>query len=115
MFTLGINVKILTGEYDVELQLWKSKSSQLSYAQKRRYYFPELEKFRENLSESRKKEYKEQIYQAIINIADKYREECRELKLDMDLNSVFHPDVNAHRVHCIYLMKLHRGLVLDEL
>jgi hypothetical protein len=28
----------------------------------------------------------------------------------MDLNGIFHPDANAQRVHCIYLMKLEKGI-----
>jgi hypothetical protein len=30
--------------------------------------------------------------------------ELQKLKVDMDLNGVFHPEANAHLVHCIYLM-----------
>ena len=52
---------------------------------------------------------------ALISLADKFRAECKELKSDMDLNGVFHPEANAHRVHCIYLMKLYKGIRSDTI
>jgi hypothetical protein len=109
----GSNNKITTGNYDVELQIWKSKSCQLQYTQNRRYYFPELEVYKDSMSGLKKKLFKEQINEAIVKIADKYREECKTLKSDMDLNGIFHPEANAHRAHCIYLMKLYKGFVIS--
>ena len=30
--------------------------------------------------------------------------------MEMDSHAIFHPEANAHRAHCIYLMKLYKGL-----
>jgi hypothetical protein len=39
-----------------------------------------------------------------------YRAEMRRVKDEMDSDGVFHPQANAHRVHCIYLLKLYKGI-----
>jgi len=54
--------------------------------------------------------YKKNITETIVQLAKKFRAESRQLKLNMDLNGIFHPEANAHRVHCIYLMKLYKGI-----
>ena len=46
----------------------------------------------------------------VVQLSKKFRAESRTLKLNMDLNGIFHPEANAHRVHCIYLMKLYKGI-----
>eukprot|EP01038_Epipyxis_sp_PR26KG_P010993 gene10993-14767_t len=111
----GVNAKLLDGSYDLEVQIWKSKSAQLTYTQKRKFYFPELEEFREQMTPTQKKLFKDQIYEMIIKMADKFRAEFNEMKIDLDLNGIFHPDVNAHRVHCMYLMKLYKEILSENI
>lgn len=106
----GVNVEMLIGNYAIEQAIWKEKSSQMSYSQKRKYQYPELQRFKDSMTGIQRNIFKEKISEAIIALADRYRAECQAMKADMDLNGVFHPEANAHRVHCIYLMKLHKGI-----
>jgi hypothetical protein len=32
------------------------------------------------------------------------------MKRELDSNGVFHPEANAHRVHCLYRLKLYKNL-----
>jgi hypothetical protein len=111
----GVNVEMLIGNYSVEQQIWKEKSSLMAYSQKRKYQYPELQQFKDSMSNIQRNLFKEKISEAIIGLADKYRAECQLLKADMDLNGIFHPEANAHRVHCIYLMKLYKGIRSDSI
>jgi hypothetical protein len=60
-------------------------------------------------------QFKQKITDTVISLAKKYRSECLQMKLNMDLNGVFHPEANAHRVHCIYLMKLYKVSTVSKL
>lgn len=111
----GINVTMMTGDYKLEHQIWKQKSTPLSYSQKRKYQNPELQQFKDDMNEEQRKLYKDRVCEALIALADRYRKECRELKADMDQNGIFHPEANAHRVHCMYLMKLFKGISCEAL
>lgn len=102
-------------DYSTEQQIWKEKSGPAVYSQARRFQFPELQKFKERMTHEQQVQFKRRTNAALMALADKYREECRELKADMDLNGVFHPEANAHRVHCIYLMKLYKGIRSDTI
>eukprot|EP01033_Poteriospumella_lacustris_P000082 gene82-53_t len=104
----GINVQLLSGGYDMELRVWKEKSSKPAYAEQRKFQYPELEDFLHKMTKEQKMEYKQKVGAAIIKLADKFREECKQLKADMDLNGIFHAEANAHRAHCIYLTMLHK-------
>lgn len=104
----GINVQLLSGGYDMELRVWKEKSSKPAYAEQRKFQYPELEDFLHKMNKEQKMEYKQKVGAAIIKLADKFREECKQLKADMDLNGIFHTEANAHRAHCIYLTMLHK-------
>ena len=106
----GINVAILTGNYELEQKIWRNKSSKRTYAQRRHLQHPELDEFLNSMSSNQVIEYQNRISQKLIEIVEKFRKECAELKLEMDLNGIFHPDANAQRVHCIYLMKLEKGI-----
>jgi hypothetical protein len=102
-------------DYSTEQQIWKEKSGPATYSQARRFQFPELQKFKEHMTHEQQVQFKRRTNAALMALADKFREECRELKTDMDLNGVFHPEANAHRVHCIYLMKLYKGIRSDTI
>lgn len=102
-------------DYSTERQIWKEKSGPAVYSQARRFQFPDLQKFKESLTHEQQVQFKRRTNTALVALADKYREECKELKSDMDLNGVFHPEANAHRVHCIYLMKLYKGIRSDTI
>jgi len=102
-------------DYSVEQQIWKEKSGPAVYSQARRFQFPELQKFRDGMTHEQQAQFRRRTNAALISLADKFRAECKELKSDMDLNGVFHPEANAHRVHCIYLMKLYKGIRSDTI
>ena len=98
--------------YANEELIWRTKSNVPSYFQKRVYEDPTLQAFRDSLTPEQKKRNKELSIQALHDIADRYRAEMAKVKEEMDADGVFHPAANAHRVHCMYLMKIHKGSVL---
>jgi hypothetical protein len=57
----------------------------------------------------------EKVVERVRELAGKYRDEMIELKRELDRNGMFHPAANAHRVHCMYLMKLHKGYVTEQI
>ena len=54
-------------------------------------------------------------HESLLNISNKIREEMALVKADMDLAGIFHPDANAHRVHCMYLMRVYNGTRADTI
>ena len=96
-------------DFKLEEQLWKTKSVDTESVQKRRYENAELHKFRENMTPQQKAIYKEKVVLGVRALASKFREEMTALKKEMDHAGVFHPAANAHRAHCMYLMKLNKG------
>ena len=102
-------------DYSVEQQIWKEKSGPAVYSQARRFQYPELQKFKESMTHEQQVQFRRRTNAALITLADKFRAECKEMKTDMDINGVFHPEANAHRVHCIYLMKLYKGIRSDTI
>lgn len=112
----GISLTALQAEnFQNEELIWKAKSNDPNYTLKRRYDEPDLQKFRENLNSEQKKIYKEKTRESLFNLAQKYRDEMTVLKEEMDLAAIFHPDANAHRVHCLYLLKLYKGIRADTI
>lgn len=103
------------GDYTTELQIWKEKSGPAAYSQQRRFQHPDLQKFKESLTHEQLVQFRRRCQLALIALADKFRDECRTQKSDMDINGVFHPEANAHRAHCIYLMKLYKGIRSDTI
>jgi hypothetical protein len=101
-------------DFKMEEALWKTKSAEAESIQKRRYENAELHKFRENLTAAQKQTFREKIVERVRELAGKYRDEMIELKRELDRNGMFHPAANAHRVHCMYLMKLHKGYVAEQ-
>lgn len=106
----GIDVELLSGNYQLEESIWKDKSSKITYSQRRRFQHPLLHAFYHSMDEKLKSDYKQKISHAFVHLCEKYRKECKELKHEMDLLGIFHPEVNAHRVHCLYLTKLNKGI-----
>lgn len=98
---------VKTSNFENEELIWATKSSDPNYSKKRKYDDPELHEFRLNLDMEQKKVYKVLCHDALVNLATKLREEMNTAKADMDLAGIFHPDANAHRAHCMYLMKLY--------
>lgn len=106
----GVNMDTIQGDYETEKQMWKAKSSQANYSLKRKFHFPELQAYKDKMTPVEKDAYRKAIDKAIVRMADKYREECKQLKIEMDINGIFHPEANAHRAHCIYQMKMYKGI-----
>jgi hypothetical protein len=112
----GISLTALQAEnFQNEELIWKAKANDPNYTLKRRYDEPDLQKFRENLNSDQKKIYKEKTRESLFNLAQKYRDEMTVMKEEMDLAAIFHPDANAHRAHCLYLLRLYKGIRADTI
>lgn len=111
----GINVKLLTGNYEMEEKIWKDKISKPSYFEQRKYKYPHIEEFFQSLSSQQLVEFKEKLSERLVSFAEACRSKCKSLKFDMDVKGIFHPEANAHRVHCIYLMMLYKGICCDNI
>ena len=107
--SMSSSSNVISHSYANEELIWRTKSSVDKYFQKRAYEDPTLQAFRDNLSADQKKRNKELTLKALHNLADKYRAEMAKVKEEMDIDGVFHPAANAHRVHCMYLMKIYKG------
>ena len=106
---------VKTSNFDNEELIWATKSSDPNYVKKRKYDDPELHKFKMNMDPDQKKVYKVLCQEALIGLATRYREEMYAVKAEMDLSGVFHPDANAHRAHCMYLMRLYNHITADTI
>lgn len=106
---------VKTSNFDNEELIWATKSSDPNYVKKRKYDDPELHKFKMNMDPDQKKVYKVSCQEALIDLATRYREEMNAVKAEMDLSGVFHPDANAHRAHCMYLMRLYNHITADTI
>jgi uncharacterized protein YoxC len=104
------NITLNTTNYANEELIWRTKSTDKIYFQKRAFEDPSLQQFKDSLTTEQKKRYRELTVTALHGIADKYRAEMGRVKDEMDSDGVFHPQANAHRVHCIYLLKLYKGI-----
>ena len=96
--------------YDNEELIWKTKAQDKLYFQKRTFEEPELQRFYESLTVHQKTKFRKLCIENLHGLADKYRIEMAKVKENMDGDGIFHPSANAHRVHCMYLMKLYKGI-----
>jgi hypothetical protein len=102
-------------EYKDEETIWQSKSSDPKYFVRRRYDHPELQAFFDHMTGAEKKKFREQAFEAVIHLARKCRQEVEKEKTRMDEAGIFHPNANAHRAHCIYLLRLHRRISAEAI
>ena len=100
--------KVANRSYADEEMIWRNKTSAPNYFQKRTYEEPILQAFFANLTMEQRKRYKELTRSLLHSIADKHRAVVSKIKEEMDKEGIFHPIANAHRVHCIYLLKMHK-------
>lgn len=100
--------KVANRSYADEELIWRNKTSAPNYFQKRTYKEPILQVFFANLTMDQRKRYKELTRSLLHSIADKHRAFVSKIKGEMDKEGIFHPIANAHRVHCIYLFKMHK-------
>jgi len=114
MMAKGIEI-VKTSNYENEELIWNTKSSDPNYSKKRRFDNPALQKFKNNLAAEERMMFKSLCHQALVDLSNKYREEVEKIRSDMDLAGIFHPDANAHRAHCMYLMKLYNGIRADTI
>eukprot|EP01031_Cornospumella_fuschlensis_P041812 gene41812-51035_t len=111
----GVHVDLLSGSYELEQQMWRTNcQSKNANKEQRKYKFPELFAFRKQMDLRQKNAYRERVGSHLIQLAEELREECRAMKQEMDLNGIFHPEANAHRVHCAYIMKLHKKITPEN-
>ena len=95
--------------YKNEEMIWKSKSRAPNYIIKRKFENPELQKFHNNMTTQQKQLFNSKSQNAIVELSNKLRDDLVIEKNEMDNKGIFHPEANAHRVHCMYLLKLYRG------
>lgn len=114
MIQKGIEIKAVDN-YENEELIWATKTRDPNYAQKRKYYHKDLQEFKDNMTSEQKVAFKMQTHEKLVEIVTKYREEMGLMKEEMDLAGIFHPDANAHRAHCMYLMKLYKGIRSDTI
>ena len=110
----GIEI-VKTSNYENEELIWATKSSDPNYSKKRRFDNPALQKFKNNLTAEERKLFKSLCHDALVDLSNRYREEVEKIRSDMDLAGIFHPEANAHRAHCMYLMKLYNGIRADTI
>jgi len=108
----GLSV-VAVDNYENEELIWATKSRDPAYSQKRKYYHKDLQDFKDNMTAEQKLQFRRLTHEKLVEIANKYRVEMAYMKEEMDLAAVFHPDANAHRVHCMYIMKLYKGIRSD--
>jgi len=112
----GITLATLVSQgFENEELIWKTKASDPQYIVKRKFNHPELQAFRESFNIEQKKIFKEKCLESLTNLAQKYRDEIWEVKDQMDSAGIFHPDANTHRAHCMYLMKLYKGITSENI
>jgi hypothetical protein len=104
----GIVVSEVPDEFADEERIWRSKSKAPTYTQKRRFEEPELHNFFLSLNELQLKEFHILTREALYELSTKTRESMKSVKESLDGRGIFHPQANAHRVHCSYLMKLYK-------
>ena len=104
-----------TSNFENEELIWATKSREAAYSQKRKFYEKDLHDFKESLSGEQRAAFKQQCRDALHDLASRYREDMTFMKEEMDLAGVFHPDANAHRAHCMYLLKLYKGIRADTI
>jgi hypothetical protein len=106
----GVTLPTFSGNYELEESTWKAKASKGVYSERRKLQYPELDAFLKSMSSSLLAVYHERVRDRFQQLVEKYRKECLDLKAEMDSNGIFHPEANVQRVHCIYLMKLEKGI-----
>jgi len=111
----GINMNLYTGNYEMEEKLWKEKLNKPSYCEQRKYKYPHLETLFISFTPKQMADYKEKTGEALVNFVESCRTKCREIKSEMDMKGIFHPEANAHRVHCMYLLMLNKGICCDNI
>eukprot|EP01041_Mallomonas_annulata_P009078 gene9078-18808_t len=97
-------------EFEEEEMIWRSKSRAPGYVVKRRFEDPGLEVFRNTMNPIQKKKYHAKSRDALFELSQNLRDDLQEVKNEMDERGIFHPEANAHRVHCLYLLKLYRSI-----
>ena len=107
----GIEIQATTEEYGDEERIWKHKYHTSSYTQKRRFENPKLHEYFQHLNSEEQKEFKIQCRDTLYKLSSELRKNHFNLKNEMDHRGIFHPAANAHRAHCMYLMKLYKESV----
>lgn len=92
--------------YATEELIWKTKSTAPNYLLKRHFERPDLVRFYSTLKVEQRKKFKAKCRERLFDICEKLRSKCRLSYNKM--SDVFHPDANAHRAHCLYIMNLYK-------
>lgn len=106
----GLDVGNIAESFELEETLWRNKSSKRAYAERRKFQYPELEEFFQRMSPSQQLDYEGRVSKRLVDLVESFRRDCARAKAEMDAHGVFHPDANAQRAHCLYLIRLERGI-----
>jgi hypothetical protein len=104
----GQEIAATTEEYGDEEQIWKHKYQTPTYMQKRIFDNPRLHDYFRNLNTEEQREFRIQCRESLYKLSSELRSQLAESKQEMDGRGVFHPHANAHRAHCMYLLKLYK-------
>lgn len=104
----GIHVPDLPDEFEDEERIWKSKSRAPTYTQKRKFENPQLHNFFLSLNEQQQKDFYIACRDALFELSQKTRSSVQTVKDSFDDRCIFHSQANAHRAHCLYLLKLYK-------
>jgi hypothetical protein len=104
----GIEVQATTEEFGDEERIWKHKYRTPSYTQKRRFDTPKLHDYYKTLNSEQQREFKIQCRDTLYRLGANLRKDHLQVKSQMDERGIFHPAANAHRAHCMYLLKLYK-------
>ena len=99
--------------YSTEELIWKSKANAPDYLLKRQFERIDLVKFFSTIKVEQRKKFKKQCRERLFEICEKLRSKCNVSYNNM--SDVFHPDANAHRAHCMYIMKLYKYIKAENI
>ena len=104
----GQQVAVTTEEYGDEEKIWKHKYRTPTYNQKRIFDNPKLHEYYRKLNTEEQREFRIQCRESLYKLSSELRQQLTQHKQQLDNRGVFHPAANAHRAHCLYLLKIYK-------
>jgi hypothetical protein len=71
--------------FEFEEKIWRDKTKNISYSQRRKFQHPLLHSFLSTMDEKQKMKYKEEVVRALKEVAEKFRNECKLAKSEFDI------------------------------
>mmetsp|Transcript_20387 Transcript_20387/g.29279 ORF Transcript_20387/g.29279 Transcript_20387/m.29279 type:complete len:913 (-) Transcript_20387:71-2809(-) len=111
----GVSLEKTTEEYGDEERIWRHKYRTPTYTQKRRFDNPKLQEYFNSLNPEEQRQFKIECRQTLYELSSGLRAQMTAAKKDMDNKGVFHPTANAHRAHCMYLLKVYKDVGAEKI